>query len=237
MLKANLIRAALFTSLLFLLSSVGFAQTTKTYIEKMPGWQSCSVCAGAGGNGKTVSHSMIQNVSSPTLGAKSAEYKISGSAPYGAALWWKQLGADSSAHNFQYDVYYYLKNPTASQALEFDVNQSLSGHRFVFGTQCNIAAHTYDVWSVSTRWIHTGIACSVPKAYVWNHITLEFQRTSSNKVMFVSVSINGSKHYINRTFSPESSGAKELNVAFQMDGRHTLTAYQTWLEKVSLKYW
>jgi hypothetical protein len=235
--KANLIRAALFTSLLFSLSSVGFAQTTKTYIEKMPGWQSCSVCAGAGGNGKTVSHSMIQNVSSPTLGAKSAEYKISGSAPYGAALWWKQLGADSSAHNFQYDVYYYLKNPTASQALEFDVNQSLSGHRFVFGTQCNIAAHTYDVWSVSTHWIHTGIACSVPKAYVWNHITLEFQRTSSNKVMFVSVSINGSKHYINRTFSPESSGAKELNVAFQMDGRHTLTAYQTWLEKVSLKYW
>src|SRR5664279_5930739 len=216
--KANLIRAALFTSLLFLLSSVGFAQTTKTYIEKMPGWQSCSVCAGAGGNGKTVSHSMIQNVSSPTLGAKSAEYKISGNARYGAALWWKQLGADPSAHNFQYDVYYYLKTPTASQALEFDVNQSLSGHRFVFGTQCNIAAHTYDVWSVATRWTHTGIACSVPKAYVWNHITLEFQRTSSNKVMFVSMTINGAKKYINRSFSPEGSGAKELNVAFQMDG-------------------
>jgi hypothetical protein len=235
MFKANFIRTAIITSLLFLVSTVGFAQTTKTYIEKMSGWQSCSVCAGAGGNGATVSHAMIQNISSPTMGAKSAEYKISGTARYGAALWWKQLGADPSVHNFQYDVYYYLKNPAASQALEFDVNQSLSGHRFVFGTQCNIASHTYDVWSVATRWTHTGIACARPTAYKWNHITLQFKRTSTGKVMFVSVTINGALHYINRSFSPESSGAKELNVAFQMDGNRTLVDYQTWLEKVSLK--
>jgi hypothetical protein len=203
----------------------------------MSGWQSCSVCAGAHGNGATVSHSMIQGISSPSMGGTSAEYKISGKARYGAALWWKQLGAEPNAHNFQYDLYYYLKDPTASQALEFDVNQSVNGHRFVFGTQCNIASHTYDVWSVATRWTHTGIACSAPTAYKWNHLTLELQRTSSNKVSFISVTINGAKHYINRSYSPESSGATELNVAFQMDGNRTMTAYQTWLENVSLKYW
>jgi hypothetical protein len=237
MVKNNLIRAAIVASLLFLFASVSFAQTTKSYVERMSGWQSCSVCAGAGGNGATISHSMIQGITSPSMGGTSAEYKIGGTAPYGAALWWKQLGAQPSAHNFQYDVYYYLKTPSASQALEFDVNQSLNGHRFVFGTQCNIAAHTYDVWSIATHWVHTGISCSTPTAYKWNHITLEFQRTSTSKVSFISVTINGVKHYINHTYSPESSGANELNVAFQMDGNRAMTDYQTWLEKVSLKYW
>lgn len=237
MLKTNLIRAAIVTTLLFLLASVSFGQTTKSYIEKMSGWQSCSVCAGAGGSGPTITHSMIQGISSPSMGGTSAEYKVGGTASYGAALWWKQLGADSSAHNFTYSVYYYLKNPSASQALEFDVNQSVGGHKFVFGTQCNIAAHTYDVWSVATHWIHTGIACSTPQAYKWNHLVLQFQRTSGGNVKFVSVSINGATHYINRIYAPESSGVSELNVAFQMDGNKYMTDYQAWLENVSLKYW
>lgn len=237
MFKANLIRAAIVATLLFLFASVSFAQTNKTYIEKMSGWQSCSVCAGAGGNGATIPHAMYQGITSPTMGAKSAEYKIGGTASYGAALWWKQLGADSSAHNFTYSVYYYLKNPSASQALEFDVNQSVGGHKFIFGTQCNIAAHTYDVWSYATKWVHTGISCARPAAYKWNHLVLQFQRTSTGKVKFVSVSINGATHYINREYAPKSSSVQELNVAFQMDGNRTMTDYQAWLENVSLKYW
>ena len=237
MVKSNFIRAALIASLLFLFASVAFAQTTKSSIEKMSGWQSCSVCAGAGGKGATVPHYMKQGISSPTMGSKSTQYYIGGSHAYGDALWWKQLGSQPNAHNFTYDLYYYLKNPGVAQALEFDVNQSLGGHRFVFGTQCAVASHAYEVWSVATRWTKTGIPCSTPTAYKWNHITLQFQRTSTNKVKFVSVTINGATHYINKTYSPESSGAKELNIAFQMDGKKPMTPYSTWLEKVSLKYW
>ena len=235
--KKFLIRAASVFTLLFLLASVAFGATTQTYIEKMSSWQSCTTCAGPKGKGPTISHSMTQNIASPTMGSKSAQYSISGKASYGAAIWWKQLGAVASAHNFQYDLNYYLKNPSASQALEFDVNQSVGGHKFIFGTQCNVAAHTYDVWSSVTHWVHTGIACSAPAAYKWNHITLQFQRTSDNKVKFVSVAINGATHYINRVFAPQGSSVQELNVAFQMDGNKNMTAYQTWVENVSLKYW
>ena len=237
MVKSILIRVAIVSPLLFLCATVSFGQTTKTYIEKMSGWQSCTVCAGAAGKGPTISHSMTQGISSPTMGKKSAQYAISGKASYGAAIWWKQLGADANAHNFQYDLNYYLKDPGASQALEFDVNQSVGGKKFIFGTQCNIAAHTYDVWSSVTHWVHTGIACATPAAYKWNHITLQFQRTSNNQVKFVSVAINGTTHYINRVFAPQGSGAQELNVAFQMDGNKSMTAYNSWLENVSLKYW
>ena len=237
MVKTSLFRATIFTALLFFFASSSFAQTTKSSIEKMSGWQSCSVCAGAGGKGATIPHTMTQGISSPSMGGKSTQYSIGGSHSFGAALWWKQLGAASSAHNFTYDLYFYLKNPSASQALEFDVNQSVGGKKFIFGTQCNIAAHTYDVYSVATHWVHTGIACSAPTAYKWNHLTLQLQRTSGNQVKFVSVSINGATHYINRTYSPKSSGVQELNVAFQMDGNRSMTNYDTWLENVSLKYW
>ena len=237
MVKTNLIRAAIVATLLCLFVSVSFASTTKSYIEKMSGWQSCSVCAGAGGSGATVPHSMTQGITSPTMGSKSAKYTIGGSASYGAALWWKQLGADSSAHNFKYDLYFYLKNPSAAQALEFDVNQSVGGHKFIFGTQCNIAAHTYDVYSPVSHWVHTGISCSRPSAYVWHHITLQFQRTSGGNTKFVSVTINGTTHYINRTYGPKSSSVSELNVAFQMDGNKSMTDYNTYLENVKLTYW
>ena len=75
-------------------ASVAFAQTTKPSIEKMSGWQSCSVCAGAGGKGATVTHYMKQGITSPTMGSKSAQYYISRrSYAYGDALWWKQLGS------------------------------------------------------------------------------------------------------------------------------------------------
>jgi hypothetical protein len=180
---------------------------------------------------------MTQFITSPTMGAKSAKFAVGGTASYGAALWWKQLGAASSAHNFTYDVYYYLKSPGSSQALEFDVNQSVGGHKFIFGTQCNIAAHTYDVWSAATHWVHTGISCATPQAYKWNHIVLEFQRTSGGNVKFISVSINGNKQYINRIYAPKASSVNELNVAFQMDGNKYMTDYQTWLENVKLTYW
>ena len=237
MFSNNLIRAALVLSLLSFFASISIAQTTKSKIESMSGWQSCSTCAGAGGKGASVPHSMTQHITNPSMGGTSTHYWIGGSHSFGAALWWKQLGADSAAHNFTYDLYFYLKNPGASQALEFDVNQSVGGKKFIFGTQCNIAAHTYDVYSVATKWVHTGIACSTPTAYKWNHLSLQLQRTSTNKVKFVSVSINGATHYINREYSPESSGVQELNVAFQMDGNRAMTNYDTWLENVSLKYW
>src|SRR5438552_3218317 len=95
------------------------SQTTISSIDQMTGWTSCSSCAGYGGTGAVTAHSLTQNLSSPSLDGKSAQFSISGTTAYANALWWKQLGGKDSAHNFIYDVYYYIKTPTAPQALEF----------------------------------------------------------------------------------------------------------------------
>ncbi len=207
-------------------------------IDQLTGWQSCSQCAGAGGSGPVAAFSQWQNVVSPSMDGRSSQFNISGPTPYSDALWWKQLGANNATQNFKYDVYFYLTNPNAAQALEFDVNQSNGAHKFIFGTQCNIrnGAH-WDVWGgTSGTWQNTGIACTVPSAFTWHHLVWEFQRTATNAV-FVGFTLDGVTHYVNRSYPGINSGVSELNVAFQMDGDYAMHAYSTWLDKVSLTAW
>ncbi len=236
--KMNWIRAAFVAAFLIVLGSAfTFSQSTATNIEKMSGWESCTVCAGKAGNGPIIQYSMKAGITNPSMGTKSTQFSVGGNKPYGAALWWKQLGGKPSASHFVYDLYFYIKNPSVSQALEFDVNQSVKSKKYIFGTQCNLkGSHAWDTWSKAARWKSTGIGCSV-SAFKWHHLVWEFQRTSDSKVKFVSVTYDGVKKYVNKVVDPQSSGVSELNVAFQMDGNSSMTSYQTWLEKVSLNYW
>lgn len=213
------------------------AGTTYSSVQKTK-WASCSACAGANGSGPTAPYSQTLYISSPSLSGTASKFHIGGSTPYANALWWKQLGANSAAHNFKYDLYFYIKNPSAAQALEFDVNQSVGGKKYIFGTQCNIkGSHAWDVWNKDTHWRSTGIPCSAPTAYKWHHLTWQFQRTSSGSVKFISVTLDGKTSYVNRTYSPQASGVQELNVAFQMDGNSSMTDYDVWVDKVSLSAW
>jgi hypothetical protein len=209
----------------------------KSNIDQLTGWASCTVCAGANANGPVATYSMVENQASPSLDGASAKFSISGTTPYSDALWWKQLGAADTATHLKYDVAFYITNPGVSQALEFDNNQSNAVHKFIYGTQCNIKGGHWDVWgNAAGNWISTGIACSAPTAFVWHHLTWEFQRTSTN-VIFVGFTYDGVTHYVNRSYPARSSTVHEMNVAFQMDGDSAMHAYSTWLDRVTLTYW
>jgi hypothetical protein len=210
----------------------------KSDIDQMTGWQDCTVCAGAGSNGPSAVYSMNENVLSPSLDGKAAQFNISGSTPYSDALWWKQLGGNNAIKNFTYDLYFYLKNPQAAQALEFDVNQSNNVYKFIFGTQCNIknGGH-WDVWgNASGNWLTTGIPCSAPAALTWHHLTWQFKRTDT-QVVYVSFTYDGVTHYVNRSYPARKNNVSEINVAVQIDGDSKMTSYSEWVDKVSLTYW
>lgn len=218
-------------------TSVPSNAITKSRIEEMTGWQNCTVCAGANGNGSVAIFSMTQNVASPSLDGKSAKFFLGGSTPYSDALWWKQLGAFDSATHFKYDLDFYLTNPTVAQALEFDANQSNGAHKFIFGTQCNVAAKLWDVYDpAGGAWHHTTISCPAPAALKWHHITWEFQRTST-QVVYVALTYDGVKHFINRTYTAKSSSVHELNVAVQLDGNSKQVDYSEWVDRISIAYW
>ena len=212
--------------------------TVKSDIEDMTGWESCTTCAGAGGNGPTAGFSLTQFQASPAEDGSSAQFSIWGTTPYSDALWWKQLGADNSATNFKYDVDFYLTTPQFAQALEFDVNQSNGATKFIFGTQCNIKnGAVWDVWDTAgATWVHTAVPCGVPSANTWHHLTWEMKR-SSTQATFIAVTLDGVRSTVNMTFNGKPVSANELNVAFQIDGDYAQHAYSAWLDKVTLSYW
>jgi hypothetical protein len=222
------------------LVTLALAGTTISDIDQMNNWESCTVCAGPGGNGPAVPYSVWLYQNSPSLDGSSARFNLGGSIPYSAALWWKQLQPDSNAHNFEYDFWVYLTDSNSPQALEFDVNQSVNGKKFIFGTECDFKdKRQWKVWdSFNSVWVTTGVGCALFQAYSWNHFVLEFQRTANDLVYFAAININGQKYYFNKTFQPRYNvNASEINVAFQMDGNYRQDNYSVWLDKVTLRHW
>lgn len=226
----------MFAATIALLSASNAAAQSKTYanISAIGGWSDCGACAGAGGSGPTVPYSIAQNISSPSLDGHSAHFWIGGKTPYADALWWKELGANASVSHFTYDVYFYYTNAGAPQALEFDTNQSVGGRRYIFGTQCNVAARQFDVWNTAgAYWMHTGVTCTVPPTYTWNHLTWEYERVNG-QTHFISVTLNGKKSYLNIYGGSRAMGGGELNVAFQIDENSHAVNYDVWLDKLTL---
>lgn len=224
--------------LLGILGTLPVFATTAKNIEAQTGWKTCTSCAGKYGTGPSAPHSMTQFISSPSLNGASTKYYLGGSTPYSDVIWWKDLGGSQSS-NFTYDLYFYVKNPSAPQALEFDVNDSINNVWYVFGTECNYRqTKTWRIWDTKdAKWISTSIACAPPKAYTWNHLVLEFKRVNG-KANFVSVTLNGTKHYFNQSYYPKSNpGGYQTSVAFQMDGNYLQTDFNVWINKMLLTYW
>lgn len=249
------LRLTLLFTVAILVSATAVAQTMHRYtnIDEQTGWQSCSACAG--GQNSSSNYSGPVKVSSPSLDGSSAQFAIKNPWPtYANVLWWKnQLagGADhntiASLHNFVYDLYFYVKQPTLSQALEFDVTQTIcdgsctsgTSKRYTYGTECNVQqTATWRIWDPARGWVSTGIRCNIP-SYRWNHLVLQFQRTSSNQIRYVSLTMNGMTHYLNQTnnSTPLSVQADDFNADFQMDGDFRGHPYVTWLDKINLTAW
>jgi hypothetical protein len=206
-------------------------------IDQKSGWQVCNACAGVVGV-DDASSSFSQWQASPSMDSKSMKFWIGGTTPYRNALWHVALGATSARH-FIYDVYFYITNPKASMALEWDLNQYTGGKAYIFGVQCNVqSSHTWDVWDpYNKRWNSTGISCPVFPAYKWNHVIEEFERTTDGKLRFVSITYNGTKYYINKYFSPTSTSWSGMGIDYQMDGDKYMTDYTTWLDKIKVTQW
>ncbi|ABF40202.1 hypothetical protein Acid345_1199 [Candidatus Koribacter versatilis Ellin345] len=218
------------------------AQTKKTFsnIQNMTAWTSCDVCSGSGGNGNTAVHWQAQFQSTPSMSGSSSQFYFGGVQAYTSALWWEQLGSNPQYSHFNYDLQFYVTDITAPQALEFDVNQSLNGKKYVFGTECDLRG-TYKgywrVWDATLHWQNTGIACTGITANAWHHLVWEFERTTDGHTHFIAVTVDGVRRVVNRYYNPLNSTAKELNVAFQTDGNKYPNTYSVWLDKVSLIAW
>ena len=111
---------------------------TYTDIDQMTGWRAALP---ARESAETVLRPLSpwsQNQASPSWTASQPSSASVAPRPIRTLSGGSSLGAVNTATNLKYDLYFYLTNPTAIQALEFDSNQADGKHHFIFGTQCSV---------------------------------------------------------------------------------------------------
>ncbi|HEY6249682.1 MAG TPA: hypothetical protein VI685_06955 [Candidatus Angelobacter sp.] len=213
------------------------SSTTISDIQKLGGWENCTAACT---NTPSAVFSLTQGLASPSMSGASARFQLlAGTQPFGSALWFKFLGSFDSATHFVYDLFFYIDNPSASQALEFNVSQSANGSRYSFSTQCDLAGQqVWRVWEpVAQKWIPSSVPCVRPPPNTWNHLIWEFERDSMGNVIFTAVTVNGNRGAVNLSVPHVADNQSGLDVAFQTDANLTATPYSVWLDKISLTYW
>lgn len=219
-----------------MLAALPASATTYYNVQNMTGWKWCSACANAGGGALL---DMTQNISSPSLSGKSSRFFLGGTTPWSHALYYKRLSSNSTATNFRYTVNYYYKNPEAPSGMEFSMSQRKGYEWYRMDTQCSYINGNWRLWdNGNAHWVDTAIACTRPTAYKWTKVVFEGKR-SSGKIVFVSITINGVKHYINRSFYPKkmSTSNSSITVHFQLNGDKYQTDYYVWGDNFTATYW
>lgn len=191
-------------------------------------------------------------VSSPSLSGNATKHDVGGTTQYSDAFWNNHLIGDFSTqglpdtaktlvptlHNFVYDVWFYGTNLPVSQALEFDINQFFGGKSFIWGHECRImGGHQWDVWdNVAQHWHPTGIPC-YPNNNAWNHLVIQVQRSSSNQVVYQTITLNGVKSNVNYVSNPINTSWYGVTINYQQDGNYAQQPYSVWLDKLNFSYW
>jgi hypothetical protein len=214
-----------------------------------PLYEICTYCTPAG---PQTTWAMTHNISSPSLSGNATRTDIGGQTVYSDMLWNNHLIGDFSSqglpdtdraivpniHNFTYEAYFYADDLTIAQALEFDINQFVGGHSFIWGHECRIAGgNEWDIWdNPSQTWHATGIPCN-PVSKAWNHLVLQAQRTSDDHLLFQSITLNGVTSTLNYYEEPTATDWYGVTVNYQQDGNYKQQPYSIWLDKVNFSYW
>lgn len=215
------------------------------YGELPPGYGICSDCS------PTVTWGLQHGISSPSMSGSAAKFSLGGKHAYSDALWNNHVIGDGSTqglpdnshaltaslHNFTYDVYFYAANIKLAEALEFDIGQFFNNKGYMYGTECRVTKGDWAIWdNIHKKWVSANIPCTA-KSNTWNHLVIQFQRTSDNNLKYVSISLNGTTYTLNKTYAPYSTpGWHGVVVNFQLDGNVNQTPYSVYVDKLNLTY-
>lgn len=223
--------------------------STATYfnnIDQMSGWIACSSCAQSG---TASSYWFKQWVGSPSLDGASLETYIKGS--YGSwadDLFVRKLGDQTWARNIEFSMNFLWNAPNTKQAngsyvvqaIEFDARMLIGDFKYLFGTQCNYAYGTWDIWSNTGRyWQHTSIPCQKWGPNTWHRVTWYFTIDNTNKYLhYVALQVDGTQYSVNKAMA---AGAvpynKEFLIQFEQDTDLNGDPWYLWADKIQVALW
>jgi hypothetical protein len=194
-------------------------------INKLSGWKEAH-------DGGTNGHSSgsMSLVGSPVHSGSSRRFetKFSGS---GGERYSVTFGDDTSSTNFFYDGWFYLTSSASNIGnIEMDLYQVMSnGETVIMGIQCDGYSGTWDYTEnrgsaahPSGHWAHTSAKCN-PRTLsrnTWHHVQAQYSRSSTGRVTYKAIYMDGVKHALNVTvLGARSEGwGKIMLTNFQIDG-------------------
>jgi len=176
--------------------------------------------------------------SSPSLDGTSGKFYLGPHGQYNNCLWPILLGSNTTATHFALDTYYRLSDPSKSQGIEFSSNKHIGTKWYKFSVQCSYSKGIWSVWDTAGgKWSATSIPCNRPAWNSWDHLTVKTE-ISNGKAVFMSLTLNGVWHGINKSFYPESqSSSYSFGVHFQMNGNQAGNAYYAWVDNLKFTLW
>lgn len=209
-------------------------------IQNLPNWQSCGAqletgltcAAGLGVAASTIT----PDQSSPSLDGSSLKFSLAGSHAYSNELYWNPVGGGNSVSQFTLDLWFYVDNGDAPQALEFDVNQAFGGTRWTWGSECDFnQTGKWNIWDdLNGVWRPTDVPCVHFPSDTWIHLVWNLERVG-NQVHYINLSVGDDNYDIDTYYTAQPNWyQEEIDFAFQMDGNYQQQPYDVWLDEVSL---
>jgi len=215
-------------------SSIRRSSGSVTYnnIEQMSGWYTYP------DQGSPVCSSKPKVVSAPSVDGASGQFYLGPRGQYNNCLWPILLGSSSKVTHFRLDADYRLSNPSYAQGVEFSSNKHVGTNWYKFSVQCSYNKGVFSVWDTAgARWSPTNIPCKRPALKSWDHLTVNTE-ISNGKAVFLSLTLNGVRHTINRSFLPvRRSSSENFGVHFQMDGNKAGNEYDAYLDELTFTAW
>jgi hypothetical protein len=208
-------------------------------------WRQITDDATGGG----LSSGKMSMVGSPTISGYTRKF-VTGFQDSAGERYWASFGADTSAHNFLYDVEIYLDSTANDIAnIEMDMNQVIAnGQTVIYGFQCDGYSNTWDYTTNAgtpshpiDQWLHSAVPCNPRNwtRYVWHHLQIAYSRDDEGNVTYKYVSFDGVLKNINETV-PSSFAlgwSSTLLTNFQIDGLGSYGTANAYVDKMEVYRW
>lgn len=215
-------------------------------IDQMSGWIACSACANSG---TASSYWFKQWVRNPSLDGASMQTYIKGSYDSWADdLFVKKFGDQTWARNIEFSMNFLWNAPKTKQsngryvvqAIEFDARMLIGEFKYLFGTQCNYAYGTWDIWSnTGYKWEHTALPCQKWAPNSWHKVTWYFTIDDNHKSLhYVAVRVDGVDYKVDKWMAAGSVPYnKEFLVQFEQDTDQNGDPWYLWADNIQVALW
>lgn len=213
------------------------------HIEDHKPWDHCSACAAhpANQHPPLASWDFEQFQHTPSLDGSSVKFGISGTASYANVLHITKFGPHSDKKNFIYEFNVFASPESLkAQNLEFDLFQGVSGRQYMFGIQCNYSKGVWQGWNgPAIAWVNFPQApCKKFQPGTWTHVKWQLERTSDNKLHYISVTVGNTTWKVDSYQPSIASGwADVLGIQMQQDLNVHADDYAIWVDQIKVWAW